>query len=90
MSGSSGYDPLSFTEGRLGGRSRISRDERVALEAGLPLSALEIIRMPVEEFNGYINGQIGHLGTDQIQMMKDIRRRGKNKVAAQNCRKRKV
>ena len=46
--------------------------------------------MPVEEFNGYISGQVANLGQDQIQLMKDIRRRGKNKVAAQNCRRRKV
>ncbi|GAU90874.1 hypothetical protein RvY_03233-2 [Ramazzottius varieornatus] len=84
--GSTGSDPFSVS----GGRSRSSRDERAALEAGLPLTAAEIIRMPVEEFNGYISGQVGQLRPEQIQMMKDIRRRGKNKVAAQNCRKRKI
>lgn len=72
------------------GRSRQSRDDRAASELNLPLTAEEIIGMPVEEFNGYISGQVAQLHNDQIQLMKDIRRRGKNKVAAQNCRRRKI
>jgi len=72
------------------GQSRQSRDDRAASELRLPVTAEEIISMPVEEFNGYISGQVAQLHNDQIQLMKDIRRRGKNKVAAQNCRRRKI
>ena len=32
----------------------------------------------------------GGMDEEQINTCRDIRRRGKNKVAAQNCRKRKV
>ncbi|OQV23787.1 putative Nuclear factor erythroid 2-related factor 1 [Hypsibius exemplaris] len=71
-------------------RSRQSRDDRAASELRLPVTAEEIIAMPVEEFNGYISGQVANLDNGQIQLMKDIRRRGKNKVAAQNCRRRKI
>lgn len=60
------------------------------MELQLPITPEDIVRMPVEEFNNYVSGQVARLQPEQIQLMKDIRRRGKNKVAAQNCRRRKV
>lgn len=65
-----------------------SRDHRRALELKIPFSIEEIIESPVETFNEMLNAH--KLTEAQLTLIRDIRRRGKNKVAAQNCRKRKV
>ncbi|XP_059142425.1 endoplasmic reticulum membrane sensor NFE2L1-like isoform X2 [Physella acuta] len=65
-----------------------SRDQRRAEELKVPFSIEEIIESPVEQFNEMM---LSHkLDESQLTLIRDIRRRGKNKVAAQNCRKRKV
>lgn len=48
----------------------------------------EIINLPMDEFNERLSKY--DLSETQLSMIRDIRRRGKNKVAAQNCRKRKL
>jgi len=48
----------------------------------------DIIGLPMDEFNDLI-GRQGYT-EDQLNMCRDIRKRGKNKMAAQNCRKRKM
>jgi len=68
--------------------SRKSRDERKAEELGIPFTLDEIIFTPVEDFNEMLAKF--QLSNAQSLLIKDIRRRGKNKIAAQNCRKRKV
>ncbi|GFR85029.1 nuclear factor erythroid 2-related factor 1-like [Elysia marginata] len=65
-----------------------SRDHRRALELKVPFTIDEIIESPVETFNEMLNSH--KLTEAQLSLIRDIRRRGKNKVAAQNCRKRKV
>lgn len=65
-----------------------SRDVKKAQELKIPFSFERIIEAPVEEFNDMITKT--KLTEQQMAMMRDIRRRGKNKVAAQNCRKRKL
>lgn len=66
----------------------LSRDEQRAKALHIPFSVDEIVRMPVESFNNMLSR---HYLTDlQTSLIRDIRRRGKNKVAAQNCRKRKL
>ncbi|RUS91235.1 hypothetical protein EGW08_001041 [Elysia chlorotica] len=65
-----------------------SRDHRRALELKVPFTIAEIIESPVETFNEMLNAH--KLTEAQLSLIRDIRRRGKNKVAAQNCRKRKV
>ncbi|XP_004626535.1 nuclear factor erythroid 2-related factor 3 [Octodon degus] len=66
----------------------LSRDEWRAKALHIPFSVEEIVRMPVDSFNSMLSR---HYLTDlQISLMRDIRRRGKNKVAAQNCRRRKL
>ncbi|XP_051245057.1 endoplasmic reticulum membrane sensor NFE2L1a isoform X1 [Dicentrarchus labrax] len=65
-----------------------SRDERRARALKVPFSNELIVNLPVEEFNDLLaNGQ---LNEDQLTLIRDIRRRGKNKIAAQNCRQRKM
>ncbi|XP_037547580.1 endoplasmic reticulum membrane sensor NFE2L1b [Nematolebias whitei] len=65
-----------------------SRDERRARAMKIPLSNEKIINLPVEEFNELLAKH--HLSEAQLALIRDIRRRGKNKMAAQNCRKRKL
>lgn len=66
----------------------LSRDEKKAKDLQLPISVCEIINMPIDEFNECLSKY--ELNEQQLTLVKDIRRRGKNKVAAQNCRKRKI
>lgn len=69
-------------------RIRESRDERKARQLGIPFSLTDIIDSPMEEFNNLITQTT--LTEEQAALCRDIRRRGKNKVAAQNCRRRKL
>ena len=65
-----------------------TRDEKRAKAMKIPLSMDDMIGSTVEAFNEMLEN---HRLTDrQLQLIRDIRRRGKNKVAAQNCRKRKL
>ena len=54
----------------------------------MPFSVHDIINSPVDVFNELLT-RPGLTG-DQVKLCHDIRRRGKNKVAARNCRKRKM
>lgn len=65
-----------------------SRDERRARSLKVPFSNDLIINLPVEEFNDLLANF--KLNEEQLALIRDIRRRGKNKIAAQNCRKRKM
>ncbi|XP_054635938.1 transcription factor NF-E2 45 kDa subunit [Dunckerocampus dactyliophorus] len=65
-----------------------SRDERRAMALKIPFPIEKIINLPVEDFNELLTQCT--LTDAQLALIKDIRRRGKNKVAAQNCRKRKL
>lgn len=55
---------------------------------GLPFMVIDIIDLPIDAFNELLTRHT--LTEDQLMLCRDIRRRGKNKVAAQNCRKRKM
>lgn len=66
----------------------LSRDERRARALRIPFSNDHIINLPVEEFNRLLTRH--KLSEAQLALIRDIRRRGKNKMAAQNCRKRKL
>ncbi|XP_076840609.1 transcription factor NF-E2 45 kDa subunit isoform X2 [Brachyhypopomus gauderio] len=66
----------------------LSRDERRALALKIPFSLYKIINLPVDDFNELLSQYT--LSDTQLTLVRDIRRRGKNKVAAQNCRKRKL
>lgn len=65
-----------------------TRDEKRARSMRIPFSTDHIINLPVEEFNELLAKH--RLNEAQLALIRDIRRRGKNKVAAQNCRRRKL
>uniref|UniRef100_A0A3B4AD17 BZIP domain-containing protein n=1 Tax=Periophthalmus magnuspinnatus TaxID=409849 RepID=A0A3B4AD17_9GOBI len=65
-----------------------ARDERRALALKIPFPMDKIINLPVDDFNELLSQYT--LTDTQLALVRDIRRRGKNKVAAQNCRKRKL
>ncbi|XP_056341464.1 nuclear factor erythroid 2-related factor 3 [Oenanthe melanoleuca] len=65
-----------------------SRDERCAKALRIPFSVDEIVSMSVDSFNTMLAKN--QLTAAQVSLLRDIRRRGKNKVAAQKCRKRKL
>ncbi|KAJ3586475.1 hypothetical protein NHX12_012873 [Muraenolepis orangiensis] len=68
--------------------SPLSRDERRATALKIPFSVDKIINLPVDDFNELLT--LYTMSESQLALVRDIRRRGKNKVAAQNCRKRKL
>ncbi|XP_053795038.1 nuclear factor erythroid 2-related factor 3 isoform X3 [Vidua chalybeata] len=65
-----------------------SRDECRAKALRIPFSVEEIVSMSVDSFNTMLAQN--QLSETQVSLLRDIRRRGKNKVAAQKCRKRKL
>uniref|UniRef100_A0AAY5KH89 BZIP domain-containing protein n=1 Tax=Esox lucius TaxID=8010 RepID=A0AAY5KH89_ESOLU len=71
-----------------GRQSRLSRDEHRAKILEIPFAVELIINLPVDDFNELMSKH--QLNEAQLVLVRDIRRRGKNKVAAQNCRKRKM
>ncbi|CAG5890639.1 unnamed protein product [Menidia menidia] len=82
-------EPLSDEdEGSLLEERELSRDELRARALCIPFSAMQIVNMPVEEFMEVLDSH--GFSSDQVTLLRDIRRRGKNKLAAQNCRKRKL
>ncbi|XP_069716367.1 nuclear factor erythroid 2-related factor 3 [Phaenicophaeus curvirostris] len=68
--------------------TNLSRDECSAKAPRIPFSADEIVSMPIDSFNTLLAKN--HLTDTQVLLLRDVRRRGKNKVAAQNCCKRKL
>lgn len=66
----------------------LTRDEKRARALSVPIAVDDIINLPMDEFNERLSKY--DLSEAQLSLIRDIRRRGKNKVAAQNCRKRKL
>ena len=58
----------------------------LGLDTSFAASEQEIVEMSIAEFNSFLEG----LSDADAQTVRDIRRRGKNKVAARLCRKRKI
>ncbi|VDM67509.1 unnamed protein product [Strongylus vulgaris] len=67
-------------------RGRQSKDEQLAAANRLPLSAREISEMTLGELHKVLKNE--DLTEQQKQLIRKIRRRGKNKVAARTCRER--
>ncbi|NXY47699.1 NF2L2 factor, partial [Ceuthmochares aereus] len=68
--------------------AHLTRDEERAKALQIPFPVEEIINLPADDFNKMMSKE--QFNEDQLALIRDIRRRGKNKVAAQNCRKRKL
>ncbi|XP_015277934.1 PREDICTED: nuclear factor erythroid 2-related factor 2 [Gekko japonicus] len=68
--------------------AQLTRDELRAKALRIPFSVEQIINLPVDDFNEMMAKE--QFNEAQLTLIRDIRRRGKNKVAAQNCRKRKL
>lgn len=85
-----GHNNSPFTKDKHKKRSdmRLSRDEQRAKALKIPFTVDMIINLPVDDFNEMMSKH--QLNEAQLALVRDIRRRGKNKVAAQNCRKRKM
>ncbi|XP_072435241.1 nuclear factor erythroid 2-related factor 2a isoform X1 [Chiloscyllium punctatum] len=83
---SPGPNKVPFTKDKYS--KRLSRDEQRAKALNVPFSVKKIVNLPVDDFNEMVSKY--QLGEAQLALIRDIRRRGKNKVAAQNCRKRKL
>ncbi|XP_078064666.1 uncharacterized protein LOC144490845, partial [Mustelus asterias] len=71
-----------------GKREGSIRDVRRAQALRIPLPTDAIVNLPVDDFNELVSRH--RLSEQQLALARDIRRRGKNKVAAQNCRQRKL
>ncbi|XP_020016300.1 nuclear factor erythroid 2-related factor 2 isoform X4 [Castor canadensis] len=68
--------------------AHLTRDELRAKALHIPFPVEQIINLPVDDFNEMMSKE--QFNEAQLALIRDIRRRGKNKVAAQNCRKRKL
>ncbi|KAK2851425.1 hypothetical protein Q5P01_007701 [Channa striata] len=86
--GSSQHTMYSKPQGSNSTPAPLSRDERRAMALKIPFPMDKIINLPVDDFNELLTQYT--LTDTQLALVRDIRRRGKNKVAAQNCRKRKL
>lgn len=86
--GSSQHNMNTKPQGGISTPAPLSRDERRALALKIPFPLDKIINLPVDDFNELLTQYT--LTDTQLALVRDIRRRGKNKVAAQNCRKRKL
>ncbi|AWP09713.1 putative transcription factor NF-E2 45 kDa subunit [Scophthalmus maximus] len=86
--GSSQYNIYTKPQGSASIPAPLSRDERRATSLKIPFPMEKIINLPVDDFNELLTQYT--LTDSQLALVRDIRRRGKNKVAAQNCRKRKL
>ncbi|KAH7731055.1 Protein SKN-1 c [Aphelenchoides avenae] len=69
-------------------RGRQSKDEQLAAENALPASAEELAAMTHQEIQRLLRDP--KLTNAQKALVKKIRRRGRNKVAARKCRERRV
>lgn len=67
-----------------------SRDEVKLKQMKIPFSLDEIINNPIEWFTDVTTNPKFRFSPQQVDLLRSIRKRGKNKEAAQNCRKRKL
>lgn len=58
---------------------QLTRDEKRARNLNIPISVDDIINLPMDEFNERLSKY--DLSESQLTLIRDIRRRGKNKVS---------
>ncbi|XP_068924579.1 nuclear factor erythroid 2-related factor 2 isoform X2 [Petaurus breviceps papuanus] len=87
---SPGHQKTPFTKDKHSSRleSHFTRDEMRAKALHIPFPVEKIINLRMDDFNEMMSKE--QFNEAQLALIRDIRRRGKNKVAAQNCRKRKL
>ncbi|XP_074071736.1 nuclear factor erythroid 2-related factor 2 isoform X1 [Macrotis lagotis] len=87
---SPGHQKIPFTKDKHSSHleSHFTRDEMRAKALHIPFPVEKIINLPMDDFNEMMSKE--QFNEAQLALIRDIRRRGKNKVAAQNCRKRKL
>lgn len=61
----------------------LTRDEKRARGLNVPIPVQEIINLPMDEFNERLSKY--DLNEPQLTLIRDIRRRGKNKVRPVAC-----
>lgn len=68
---------------------QLTRDEKRARNLNIPISVDDIINLPMDEFNERLSKY--DLSESQLTLIRDIRRRGKNKVCTNIlCKKKKI
>lgn len=85
------YHPHSYKnklKSMINATNKESKDEVLLTEYKIEYSLDSIVNSNVEVFTEMLKDP--KLTQDQLNVMKDIRRRGKNKIAAKTCRKRKI
>lgn len=88
------YEPASYepTSGLPPVRDKmdsvLDMDIPIRLGTGIEVTEHQVVEMPVHELNRLLYQS--KLTEAEISLVKETRRRGKNKVAARNCRKRKL
>ncbi|XP_010167238.1 nuclear factor erythroid 2-related factor 2 isoform X2 [Antrostomus carolinensis] len=87
---SPGHPKAPFTKDKPSSRleAHLTTDEQRAKALQIPFPVEKIINLPVDDFHEMMSKE--QFNEAQLALIRDIRRRGKNKVAAQNCRKRKL
>ena len=67
-----------FILGRKAEEEHLNRDEKRARSMNIPITVSDIINLPMDEFNERLSKY--DLSDAQLSLIRDIRRRGKNKV----------
>lgn len=91
---SSSSNTTTYTEQQTDNNLKVSmdkylaKDERLAKNANILISVTDIVNASRQEYNNLLFNN--NFTKQQISVIRSIRRRGKNKICAQNCRKNKL